>query len=68
MIKQILALLSFIGTIFTLGYVKGKKTHIQEENEETTKQVKARNSIIDSTHALGDADLDKLVQKFTKTE
>lgn len=66
MLKQILAIFTFIFGIFLYGRSSGKKSIEQAENEKTVKQVKQKNKIAQDVHNLSDLELDKLQQKFTR--
>lgn len=67
MLKNILTILGAIVGIFFYGFLKGKKSTQEKENDIILKQVEKRNETIDKVNHLSDDELEPLVQKFTKT-
>lgn len=66
MIKQILAVISFILAIFLYGRKSAKDSIKHEDNEIAVKKIQKKNEIQQDVHNLPDSELNKLQRKYTK--
>lgn len=66
MINQLLAILSAILAALAYGFIRGKDSIKNLENEQAAKQVQAKNKYVDDARKLTDVERNKLVQKLTK--
>jgi hypothetical protein len=66
MIKQLLTIIGAILAAIGYGFLKGKKSTKELENEQAAKQIQAKNKVADDISKLSSDERAKLVQKFTR--